>query len=178
MGGLFILLGLLIALTLLFFPIYIEADFQYQLQDRKIAFAVFIFKKFKVIGGYITDYPGGFAFHTGKEKVILMPLNDAEGRKKRISIFRRFRISDFAITTETGAEYLPLTMLLHAILRRYFLFQGGEEGSFQSHIWLKNRDDFILSINGIAKINLYMQICAWISVIKERLTNGKRKGEN
>ena len=153
----------------------VEADFHYQLQDRKIAFAIFLFKKIKVIGGYITDYAGGFAFHTGKNKVLLMPLSDKEGRKKRISFFRRFRISDFAITTETGAEYLPLTMCLHTFLREYFLLQGGKNESFQSHIWLKNRDDFMLTINGIAKINLYMQICAGIAILKEKLSNGKRK---
>ena len=168
-------LGIAILCLLLFFPIYLEANFHYKMQDQKVGFALYLCKHFRILGGYISDYPGGFALHTGKNKVILLPFDDTKGRKKRISIFRRFQISDFAITTETGAEYLPLTMLLHTTFRHYFLWQGGTASNFQSHIWLQNGDNFALTANGVARINLYMQICAWLHLIKEKIENGDGK---
>ena len=158
-------------LFLLFFPIYVEACAYYNIQEKKLGVAVFLFKKIKIIGGYISDYPGGFAFHTGGDKVFLMPLMDRNSRKKRISVFRRFQLSDFAINTETGAEYLPLIMIINSFFKRYFVYQGGEIGSYQSHIWLKNADCLKISINAVARINVYMQICALIRLIKEKLKN-------
>ena len=168
MGGFFIVVSAIV-LALLFFPIYLEADIYYNAAQKKIAFSMYLFKWIKVIGGYITPYPGGFAFHTKRNKALLMPINDKESGKKRMLKFRRFHISDLAVNTETGAEYLPLTLTVHTMMKGYFLYQGGEKDSYQSHIWLRNGDVFTCSVNGVARFNLYMQICTLLQYLKEKM---------
>ena len=156
-------------LFLLFFPISLEADFYYHAKDKKMAFVLYAFRRFKVIGGYLDSYPGGFALHTSENNAILFPFQDREGRKRRMSIFRRFKLSKLAVTTETGAEYLPLVAMLHAFFKGYFLWQGGDWGNYQSHVWLQNGDHFSLTASGEAKVTLYMQICAFLRKLKEKI---------
>ena len=169
MGGLFVILGIVGLIFLLFFPFYLEANFYYNSKDKKIGVVVYVLKKIKIIGGYLDAYPGGIALHTSNDKAILFPIQDKEGRKKRISIFRRFKMSRFAVTTETGAKYLPLVALLYVLFRGYFVWQGGEIKNYQSHVWLKDGDCFSLTASGEAKVTIYMQICALINKIKEKL---------
>lgn len=168
------LLSVVIVLILLFFPIYVEGCLYYDVHEKKLGVAVYLFKKWKIIGGYLSDYPGGFAFHTSRDKVFLLPLNDRENQKKRISVFRLFKLTDFAVNTETGADYLPLSMLFNSFLKGYFFWQGGEKKNYQNHIWLKDGDYFSVSIDAVARVNFYMQICALIRLIKER-ANAKQR---
>ena len=162
MGGLFVLIGVVFVLFLLFFPISLEADFYYHAKDKKIAFVLYAFRRFKVIGGYLDSYPGGFALHTSEKNAVLFPFQDREGRKRRMSIFRRFKLSKLAVTTETGADYLPLVAILHAFFKGYFLWQGGAFRNYQSQVWLRGGDHFSLTASGEAKITIYMQICAFL----------------
>ena len=178
MGGFFIFLGLFLFIFILFFPLYVETDFHYQLQDKKIAVAVYLCKHFKILGGYLTDCPGGFALHISREKARLLPIFDRKGGLQKANFLHRFQISNFAITTETGAEYIPLAICLHAVIKGYFLYQGGEKEGFQSHIWLKNGEDFLITIHSVARINLYMQICTGIRLLKEKWRNARRKQAN
>ncbi len=173
MGGLFICLGVGVLLLILFFPIYLEANFYYRIQDKKAGFSVYLFKYFKIIGGYIDDYPGGFALHTSSDKATIMPVRDKEGRKKRVSVFKRFKATDFAIVTETGAEYLPLAMAFNIVCKSYFRYQGGDMQKFQSQLWLRQGKTLSLTANGVARFNLFMQICAFIKNLKEKMSHGK-----
>ena len=178
MGVFFVALSVFIVLFLLFVPIYIEVAFQYQLRDKKVAFAVYLFRKIKIFGGYFGVYPGGVAVHISKNKAILLPFSDKDGRKKRMSAFRLFKISSLSITTETGAQYLPLIMLFYAFLKGYYSWQGGKKQEYYSHVWLKNKDEFTVTLNATAKATLYMQCCALIHFIKEKIKYGRRKVEN
>ena len=174
MGVFFIALAVLIGVVfLLFFPIYIEGNIQYQLRDKKFAFSIYLYKRIKLLGGYVEDYPGGFALHTSKNSVKLFPLNDKEGRKKRISIFRHFKLSALALTTEISAKYLPLMMIMHTFLKVYFLQQGGKIEEYSSQIWLKNVDILTITANSVAKVNLYMQLCALVHLWKEKIKNAR-----
>ena len=74
MGGLFFFACIvLIVLTILFFPIYLETDAHYDLNRKKLGFAVYAYKKIPVVGGYVSTYKGGIAFHITDKKAILVP---------------------------------------------------------------------------------------------------------
>ena len=72
MGRLFFFVGILFAV--LFFPIYLETDAHYDMNRRKLGFAVYAYKKLPLIGGYVSTYRGGIAFHISEKKAILLPV--------------------------------------------------------------------------------------------------------
>ena len=68
MGRLFFFVGILFAV--LFFPIYLETDAHYDMNRKKLGFAVYAYKKLPIIGGYVSTYRGGIAFHISEKKEI------------------------------------------------------------------------------------------------------------
>ena len=156
MGGIFLLLGLFFAVILLFLPLCFELDVHYQAKEKKLGIAVYLCRFIKIFGGYLDVYPGGIAFHTKRNKVILIPLKAGDGQRKRISIVRIFKISELHVTAEIGAEYIPLSLLLGALLRGYCLFQGGDQACCRSQVWLRNEDFFSITLRVVTKINTCM----------------------
>ena len=105
MGRLFFyfLITALGVIGLLFFPIVVEADVHYDMNRRKFGFALYAYKAWKLVGGYVTTYRGGFALHVSPEKAILKPYSGMNEDRKRFSFVRAFRVISFVLTTETGA---------------------------------------------------------------------------
>lgn len=76
--------------VLLFFPIFLEADVHYDMNRKKFGFALYAYKVIKLIGGYVTTYPGGIALHISPKKAILKPYSGMDSERKRFSLRRRF----------------------------------------------------------------------------------------
>ena len=106
----------LIVLALLFFPIYLETDAHYDLNRKKLGFCVYAYKKIPVFGGYVSTYQGGVAFHLSQKRAILLPYNQMESERKKFSLLKTFRLKNFNLTTETGAEYLFITATLYVLV--------------------------------------------------------------
>ena len=91
MGKLFFFVVLL-PLAVLFFPIYFEADAHYDLNRKKLGFATYFYKKIPLVGGYVSTYKGGVAFHISDKKAILVPYKKMESERKKFSIMKTFRL--------------------------------------------------------------------------------------
>ncbi len=89
---LFSAVGLLVLAALLFFPIFLEADIHYDMNRKKFGFALYAYKVLKLIGGYVTTYPGGIALHISPKKAILKPYSGMDSDRKRFSFTKAFRI--------------------------------------------------------------------------------------
>ncbi len=171
MGRLFlyVLLALAIAAFLLFVPIIIEGDVHYDMNRRKFAFAVFLYKAIKLVGGYAATYKGGIALHVSPKKAILIPYSEVEKERKRFSFVKTFRLIAFTLTTETGAEYLLPVSIAHATLRTLFFIIGGKKEKVENNLWLTDGDVLRVSLNCVTYFNLFMLICAFIKFLKEKL---------
>ena len=165
----YIVLGLMIAAFLLFFPIILAADAHYDMNRRKFGFAVFLYKIFKIIGGYVATYQGGLALHVSPKKAILIPYSQIDSERKRFSFVRSFRLIAFTLTTETGAEYLLPASLSHTVLRAIFLLLGGSNEKFDNHLWLTDGDVLRVSFHIAAYFNVYMLLCALFKFLKEKI---------
>ena len=166
---LFALFIVLCVLFLLFMPIVIESDAHCDLNRKKFGFAVFLFKKIKLIGGYITTYTGGIAVHITQKKAILIPYKQMNSERKKFSFIRTFRLISFKLTTETGAEYLLPIGIMHTALRAYFFASGGEKDKIENNLWLTDGDTLRVSLNFVAFFNGYILLKNVLKFIKEKI---------
>ncbi len=170
MGRLFFyaLVPLLVAF-ILFFPIYVEMDAHYDMNRRKLAFAVYAYKVLPVFGGYIATYKGGLALHVSKKKAILIPYSKLNSERKRFSFIKTFRLKKFLLTTESGAEYLFLTALAHGVLRTVFFVKGGKKEKIENNLWLTDGDVLRVSLNCLIYFNLFILLKNFIKFCKEKI---------
>ncbi len=170
MGKLFFyLLAISGIVFLLFFPVYIETDAHYDMNRRKLAFAVFAYKIIPIIKGYAATYKGGIALHLSEKKAVLIPYSQMESERKRFSFIRTFRLKTFILTTESGAEYLPLTAVAHAALRSFFFIQGGDKKGIENNLWLTDGDTLKISFNCLVRFNLYILLKNFLKFSKEQI---------
>ncbi len=170
MGRLLFLLWILVGVAvLLFFPIYLETDAHYDVNRRKFAFAVYAYKKIPIIGGYVATYEGGLAMHVSKKKAVLIPYRQLNSERKKFSFVKTFRLKSFILTTETGAEYLPLTAVAHTVLRTVFFINKGEKERIENNVWLTDGDVLRLSLNCLIYFNLFILLKNFIKFCKEKL---------
>lgn len=177
-----VLLILLAILIIAFTPIYLESDLHYDINRKKFAFVLYLYGIFKIVGGYVTTYQGGFAFHIRKDKAILLPYSRLDSERKKFSFIQTFRLHAFTLTTETGAEYLALTALMHTILRIYFFIIGGKKERIENNLWLTDGDVLRVSLNSVLFFNLFILLCNFFKFLKEKLTilwqKNKKKSTN
>ena len=95
--------------------------------------------------------------------------------RKRFSIMKTFHLHSFILTIETGAEYLFLTSMVHAILRTYFFARGGEKENIENNLWLTDGDVLRVSLTFTVRFNLFILLCDFIQFIKEKFKTIWRK---
>lgn len=164
----FILLTALIIAAVLFFPIYLRGDAHYDMNRKKFAFSVYGFGWIKLIGGYASTYRGGLALHVSNSKAILIPYSQMNSRRKKFSILKTFHLKSFALTTETGAEYLLPVTLSQSIFKIYYGMRGGARKKFHNHLWLTDGDVLKISLNCTLYFNIFILLCDLFQFIKEK----------
>lgn len=160
--------SIVLVTVLLFFPIFLEVDIHYDMNRKKFGFVLYAYKVLKLIGGYITTYPGGIALHISPKKAVVQPYSGMESKRKRFSFIRTFRIVSFSLTTETGAEYLLPVSIVHTALRAIFFSIGGERGNVRNNLWLTDGDELKISMNLVTFFNLFILLCALFKFLKEK----------
>ena len=153
---------------LLFFPIYVKTDTHYDMNGRKLAFSLSLYKLFRFLGGYIATYPGGFAIHLSQEKAVLLPYRDLNSESKRFLLVRAFRLRGLNITVETGAEYLMAVSLCQILFRIFFFAQGGRREKIENNLWLTDGDVLRISTNFTVRFNLFIILYSLWLKIKEK----------
>jgi len=179
MGKFFYLFAFLFAVVgLLFFPIYLEADLHYDMNRKKFTFALLLYRKLKLVGGYATTYEGGVALHLSKKKAALISYWEMDKKRKKFSFTKAFKIKTFLLTTETGAEYLFAVSAAQTILRAVFLAKGGEREKIRNNLWLTDGDVLRVSLQTVTFFNLFILLKEFIKFLKEKwqiLWRKKRK---
>ena len=170
----FLLIGLSI-LIFLFFPIYLKADGHYDMNGRKLAFSIAIYKFFRVLGGYIATYQGGLAIHISPQKAILIAYKDLDRERKRFSIMRTFRLNKIQITMETGPEYLLPSSAIQATFRLIFFILGGKKEKIENNAWLTDGDVLRITMNISLRFNIFLLLRRLMITIKERIKQLWRK---
>lgn len=153
----------------LFLPIFLRVDIHYDMNRRKFAFSVYLFKILRVLSGYIATYTGGIAIHLSDKKAIVIPYKQLSSERKRISLMRIFRLQALTLTTETGAEYLLGVALAHTFFRIYFFAKGGKKENIENHFWLTDGDILRVSASVVLRFQLYTVLLKLFQFIKEKM---------
>lgn len=154
--------------VLLFFPIYIKTDTHYDMNGRKLAFSLSLYRYFRLFGGYIATYPGGLAMHISPQKAVLIPYTDLDSERKRFSVVRAFRLRELNVTIETGAEYLLWVSILQMLFRIFFFIQGEEKEKIENNLWLSDGDVLRVSANFTVRFNLFIILQSLLLKLKEK----------
>jgi len=165
----YVLLSLLGVIILLFFPIYLQTDGHYDMNRRKFAFGIYLYKRLRLLGGYVGVYPGGIALHVSAKKAFLVPYTKMNSERKRFSFMRTFRLISCIFTTETGAEYLLPLSYAHVILRTYFFAIGREKEDIENNVWLTDGDVLRISASVTLRFNLFLILKNVIKFLKEKI---------
>ncbi len=173
MGELFFLLfnvfGIIWTIVQLFLPIFLKTSLFYDMNRRKLTFAIYLFGFLRVFGGYIATYKGGFAVHASKKKAFLIPYSKLNSERKRFSFMRTFHLSSINVTAETGAEYFLLVSLAQAALRTYFFIKGGKKDKIKNNLWLTDGDVLRVAVTIVVRFNMFIILCNVAKFIKEKL---------
>ena len=166
---LFNVFGLVWTVVQLFLPIFLKTSVYYDMNRRKLTFAVYLFGFLRIFGGYIATYKGGIAIHVTEKKAFLLPYSKLNSERKRFSFIRTFHLSSIAVTTETGAEYLVPIALAQAVLQTYYLIKGVKKEKITNNLWLTDGDVLRVSATVVVHFNMFIILCNVIKFIKEKL---------
>lgn len=155
-------------IALLFFPFVLETDVFFDLNKKKLVFTLFLYKLFKIVGGYVETYKGGIAWHITSKRAILLPYSKLDSERKRFSFMKTFRLLSLRLTTETGAEYLLPIGLAHTALRALLLFKYKDMERIENNLWLTNGDILRVAIRSVIYCNVYMLLCAFLKFLKKK----------
>ena len=164
----------LISLAILFFPIYLETSGHYDMNRRKLAIGIYLYKCFRVFGGYLATYSGGMAFHASDKKAIIVPYSQVHTERKRFSMFRSFRLKSLSLTIETGAEYLLSAHAAYTLADSIIQAKYGKTMPNKSVLWLNQGDVLRVSLQFTVYFNLFMLLRYAYKVLKEKITRSCR----
>ena len=170
-----LLFFVLIPIMSLFFPIYLETNAHYDMNRRKLAIGIYLYKVFRVFGGYLATYSGGMAFHVSDKKAIIIPYSQVHAEGKRFSMFRRFRLKSLFLTIETGAEYLLPAHAAHTLADSILQAKYGRNLPHRNVLWLNHGDILRISLQFTVYFNLFMLMQYGYKVLKEKITRSCRK---
>ncbi len=176
MGKLFFfVLILLIVCAILFFPIYAETNAHYDMNRRKLALGIYLYKFLRIFGGYLATYSGGMAFHVSKKKAIIIPYSQVNKERKRFSVFRTFHLKSVYLTIETGAEYLLAMATIQKVLETYFTIKNTRAGLYYGVLWLNHGDFLRISLQFTVYFNLFILLRFAYKLLKEKIKRLCRK---
>ena len=178
MGRLFFVLALVFGvLLLLFFPIFLSVNAHYDANRKKFCFSVNLYKKIKLIGGYIAPYPKGIALHVSKEKAILVQYTEFEKERKKFSFFKTIRLHRLIVITETSANYLMGVYFLSQLGQIVGAIKLADARRVKTDVWLVNGDIFRVSARFVWLLNGYTLLKEWIRVLKEKIEIWTKKAK-
>ena len=164
----FAIVSLFIA-AILFFPIYLETDCHYDMNRKKFAFALFAYKKIKLLGGYATTYQGGVALHLSEKKAVLLDYSEMEGQRKKFSFTKTFKVKALELTMETGAEYLLGVAAAQTVLRVLFFLMRGDKEKIRNNLWLTDGDILRVSLRLTVFFNAFILLKSFLKFLKEKI---------
>ncbi len=96
------LYAFIIAFILLIFPFIVDVQVYYSNKYRKIAFIIILFKKLRILKGYISKIKEGICVHYSKNKAIILPYKNLLDIKKSIEPFRDYNLLKMSSKIEVG----------------------------------------------------------------------------
>ncbi len=153
----------------MFFPFYLDLNAYYDLTTNKFSFSILLFKKIKLIGGYATTYRGGIAFHITLKKAILMDYSEMDGKRKKFSFMRAFKLKEILLTAETGAEYLLELSTARVVGKIIAALKNAPKDKIKSSVWLTNGDVLKVSVRITVLFSVFILLKAFLKFLKEKI---------
>lgn len=159
---------------LLIFPFAFTLDAYADVKKKKFSFALHFYDVVKIIGGYVTTYPQGIAFHIGKKKALLMPYKEMDSQRKKFQFTECFKVTAFYVYIQSGAEYFLQTLTVHNLLQTFFRINSHKR-EWKSGLLLTNGDDLRICTSARFYFNLFMLLQEFIKFLKEKIAIYARK---
>lgn len=144
MGG-FLFFSIIIFVLIV--PVYVQADFYFDLKIEKIGCNFRLYGLLNIAGGYFAPYKGGFAWHISERKAKLIPIKKKKKKKDSSTKIKPFRIQKIKCVWETDPQYLLPLLWLDNLSKLIGI--PNRQGKIQSQGTLNNDNGFrvFLQIN-------------------------------
>ncbi len=161
---LFISLG--ITLVLLFIPIYFVGDLHVDSKKEKAIFSIRFFGLVKLLGGYITLYEQGLAFHVGKKRAILLPFFDMESGKKQFSVFKSFHFHTMRTMIQTGCDYFIPSQVYMQLSD--FFWRNKKIKENEHRLLIVNGDAWNITVHSVFWLNIWRIVKRFIKFLYKK----------
>lgn len=86
------------------FPVFIRVNIYIDILEKKVYYAFYMFRFFKIYGGYMTIYQEGVAFHLSDTKAVLLPYSEMVDTRKKFEIAKGFLLLHYSQVSEIGLK--------------------------------------------------------------------------
>ena len=149
--------------ALLIFPIFIYVDLYINMELNKIYVNINAFKTLRIIGGYISLYKKGVAFHKNERKAILFPFENILNFRKNVKPFLDYHIKKFNAQIYLGmnnkqqiTNYLPYIYVWYNALFGKILTKYKPYLKYTSNLAL---------VNDNSQFNVFMEITSVLNIL-------------
>ena len=165
------------------FPIFLNLNAFVDGKEKKGCFGIYLFRFFKIYGGYATLYKEGIAFHLTKKKAVLLPYKELGNTRKKFEITDGFQVYSYHQIVEIGnrenvggavlaAAFIE--SLAGALFARFFAEK--KYLSLKSGVMLTPESDTLkVSVSMTAIFNLLVLSMASTKILLEKVIEYERK---
>lgn len=169
MSGLFFYV-LIILLTILFLPIFLNFDWYYDVFTGKIVILFSLMNIFKILGGYVTSYDKGFALHKSDKTAVLLPYTEIDNERKRFSFIKTFKFQSISVDVQCSANTFYLFNFIQKGLE-VLKFSNDKLNNMHLTLKLFNKDTLKITGRCVFRLNLFILLIDFIEYLWRKMKN-------
>ena len=99
-----VLLAIIIIFIVLIFPIFLNLNFHYSMDAKKLFYQIKLFGFIKILGGYAQLIEEGVVIHLTKNKAIILPFSKIFDVRKKVEPLKDYHFIKLKTVTEIGVS--------------------------------------------------------------------------
>ena len=128
----------------------------FDVASGKIGCNICLLGKIKLIGGYLSPCPSGFAWHVSKRKAFIFRYKDSNERRKKLSS-GAFKVSVINLIAEVSPNYLLGTSFIGGLFAALDSYKSGKQ-RIEIRILLNEQECFRVFARIALKTSLFLQL--------------------
>lgn len=168
---------LIIIVSIIIFPIFIDANFVFLSENKKAYYTINLFKKVKLLSGYIELNALQIIIHLTENKAIIVPLSLFLDMGKKFKPLKDYHILNWKLKLEIGLKdnifsVIVSTFILSYIENhlRWFLNNKKPYLKIDNNICVyEDENVFNVYLNACIVLNLLMIILSFIKIFLEKI---------
>lgn len=169
--------AVLFVTAILLLPILLRINVFADMRRGKVYFALYLFRVFKIYGGYVTFYNRGIAFHLSKKKALLLPYSNIMNARSKFAVGKGFILLSVSQISDIGVkDNAAVCVFLAAAIHSVLAVVGGQlrkiKGcrNIQSSIMIQEGETcFKVSVTATLAFNLVILLVSSVKLLLQKI---------